>query len=189
MTMIDDLSAFLTLLLGVSLATERLVAVAKTSFPIWLADEKKTAALETDLIGDRWRRLRVQLVAFIAAWVISGSLADWNFFGPVNVAAAGAIALPAPLLALLSMGGSALWTSLLGYASAAKDVRAQDRAKGGLAFRAEARRQGVTALDAGIAAISRGGTVDAPSLADALARLGTLEPPPFDAPSRVVSNA
>lgn len=188
--MIDDLSAFLTLLLGTSLATERLVAVAKTSFPIWLADEKKTAALETDLVGDRPRRLRVQLVAFIAAWVVSGSLADWNFFGPVNVATAGAIALPAPFLALLAMGGSALWTSLLGYASAAKDFRAQERAMGGLEFRAEARQQGVTALDAGIAAISRGGTGDAPSLAAALNNIGALEPPPFGSrDSRMVSHA
>ncbi|QMW01500.1 hypothetical protein [Spirosoma foliorum] len=38
---IDALSQMATLLLAISLASERVVTMAKTAFPVWLADEKK----------------------------------------------------------------------------------------------------------------------------------------------------
>jgi hypothetical protein len=179
--MIEDLSGFVATVLAISLTTERLVAVVKTSFPVWMAAEKKTDSAEVDLIGDRWRRLRVQLVAFLVAWVASASLANFQFFtGSVKLGASGA-AIPVLVLAILSMGGSALWGSIVTYASAAKDIRVQTRASGSLAFQAQARAQGKTPMDSGLAAVERGGGQAAPGLANALTMITTLSQPPLTA--------
>ncbi|HEU5170710.1 MAG TPA: hypothetical protein VFU46_09235 [Gemmatimonadales bacterium] len=184
---INDLSAFVATLLAVSLATERLVVVAKTSFPTWLADEKKTPAQETDLIRDRWRRIRVQLVALAAAWVTAAALANFDPTGEVPLGADGSGSIPVPLLALLSMGGSALWTSIVGYASALKDIRTLERASGSLGFHARAREQGLTAVDAGTAAVARGASRAAPGLTAAIERIGTLDQPPLQEPASRVA--
>jgi hypothetical protein len=55
---IDNLTAFVALILAISLASERLVTFIKTIFPK-LADEAKTEAQEVDLDKDKGRRFIV----------------------------------------------------------------------------------------------------------------------------------
>jgi hypothetical protein len=99
------------------------------------------------------------------------------------------VRVPVIVLALLSMGGSAFWGSVVNYASAAKDIQQQNRATGGLAFQAEARRQGKTPLDSGMAAVARGGAELAPGLASTLSTITTLPQPAFmAAESRLATN-
>jgi hypothetical protein len=187
---IEGFSAFAATVLAVSLATERLVAFVKSAAPRWFADEKKTEASEVDLLGDSWRRIRVHAVALVSAWLASASLPEGGFalLGKV-VLSAGNIAIPVPLLALLSMGGSAFWTSIVGYASTAKDLRMQERSSQGLKFRADAKEHGVIASDAGIAAVARAASQPAPGLSKVLETMAAISPPAFDTPtSRVASH-
>jgi hypothetical protein len=185
--MIEDLSAFIATVLAVSLTTERIVAVVKTAFPVWMAAERKTESAEVDLLGDRWRRLRVHLVAFVVAWVASASLANFQFLsGSVKLGTAGA-EIPVFFLAILSMGGSAFWSSVISYASAAKDIQNQARASGSLAFQVQARAAGRVPTDSGLAA---GGGQTAPGLAEALTKITSLTQPPLKAMgSRMASHA
>jgi hypothetical protein len=187
---IEQFSAFAAIVLAVSLATERLVAFAKSALPTWLADEKKTDASEVDLLGDRGRRIRVHAVALVSAWIASASLAEPGFslIGKVAVGS-GSAALPVPLLAFLSMGGSAFWTNIVGYASAAKDLRVQERSRRGLDFQAEAKRMGRLASDAGIAAVPRRASGPATDVAKVAGTITSLTQPGFDIPaSRVVTH-
>lgn len=186
---IEGFSAFAATVLAVSLATERLVAFAKAAAPRWLADEKKTEASEVDLLGDSWRRIRVNLVALVSAWIASASLPEQGFAPLGSVLFGGGTAIPVPLLALLSMGGSAFWANIVGYASAAKDIRMQERSSQGLDFQAKAKEHGRIAADAGIAAVARGAGKTAPGLPEVLGNVATIASPAFDLPtSRLVSH-
>jgi hypothetical protein len=161
-----NLEALTALILSISLATERLVVAVKTTSPTWFADEKKTAANETDRIADRWRRIRVLLTAFIVAFALATLIADqpitglgfldglpfWASYG----AGENGGKIATPLLALLASGGSAFWTSVVGFVSAARDVRVQQRAAEGLEFRNEAERRGVAPVDSGASASGTG---------------------------------
>lgn len=119
---IVDLSVTVAMLLIISLATERLVVVLKTVFPRWLADEKTTATGETDLVGDRGRRLWVQVLALAAAWATAGFLTTSGGFNPIGEVDLGTVTAPVWVVALLASGGSAFWAQVLGYTSAVKDI-------------------------------------------------------------------
>lgn len=121
----DTFAAVVAFMLAVSLATERLVVIAKTVVP-WLSEESTLPSGDTDRRRDRPRRLIVQGIAFGCAWVTSAFLAGGipaGFLGSVEMAG---ITLPTVVVALLASGGSALWTSLVGYTSAIKDIRASE---------------------------------------------------------------
>jgi hypothetical protein len=187
---IEEFSAFAATVLAISLATERLVVFAKSALPIWLADEKKTDTTEVDLLGDRWRRIRVHAVALLSAWIASASLAEsgFSFFGDVALGSSSAM-LPVPLLAFLSMAGSAFWTNIVGYASAAKDIRVQERSRRGLDFQAEAKRMGRVASNAGIAAVARRASEPATDISKVADVLTSLTQPSFDiSTSRLVAH-
>lgn len=119
---IVDLSATVAMLLTLSLATERIVAIVKTAFPGWFAHEQQTDAGTVDRIADRWRRLRVQGVAFLGAWITAGALADGGNFNLLGVVDLGTVTVPALMVALLASSGSAFWAQVLGYTSAIKDI-------------------------------------------------------------------
>jgi hypothetical protein len=142
---VSDLGATVAVLLAVSLATERWVAVAKTVFP-WLADERRTAAGEGDPVSDRPRRLAVQAVALAGAWLVAAFVAGGGVLAPgafVGVVHAGAVRLPAPVVGLLASGGSAFWTQVVQLAGAVKDAAAARGASEALALRARAESLGV----------------------------------------------
>jgi hypothetical protein len=158
--MINALEVIVTFLLTLSLASERLVTMVKTLVP-WLAQEQKTPAQEVDLTADRPRRLTVQMLALLAAWVTSGlvvsgvsqppkiSLAD---FSPFAELAVGSFRLPLFVVAILVSGGSAFWNSVLGYLKALKDVKQVEKASRTLSYHEQAAGVGVTAVDGGVAA-------------------------------------
>lgn len=119
---IVEISATVAVMLTISLATERLVAIVKTVSPGWFAHEQQTDDGTVDRIADRWRRLRVQGVAFLGAWITAGALANggnFNLLGEVNL---GTVTVPTLIVALLASGGSAFWAQVLGYTSAVKDI-------------------------------------------------------------------
>lgn len=166
---IDVLTTFVTVVLGVSLASERLVTMLKSLMPSLLADEKKTPAQEVDLIADKWRRVVLQVLAFVASWATAAFLADkgadparipawgWQLFhGDVSVGPAlSPLHVPVPVMGLLASGGSAFWNNILGYSKAAKDTKQVQKASSTLAYHVQATDNGVVAVDSGQAAVSR----------------------------------
>jgi hypothetical protein len=120
---IDALNAIVALLLTISLAAERLVAALKTLVP-WLADEQKDDTGQIDRTKDRWREFSVLLVTFAASWLTAAFLADGGFdlLGMLKIGTgASTTAIPVIIVGVLSSGGSAFWTSILGYIKAVKD--------------------------------------------------------------------
>jgi hypothetical protein len=118
--MLDWLFALSTLLLALSLATERLVAIVKTLFPS-LEDETG----ERTLTEDRPRILKVQLLSFISAWITCSFVAEKGFEPLGSIPLLENHSLPVPFVAFLCMGGSAFWSGVLGYVKAVKDTRKQ----------------------------------------------------------------
>jgi hypothetical protein len=150
----ENLTTIIGMILAVSLASERLVTMIKTLFPGWLADEKKTETLEIDLSADKWRRIVVMILAFIASWGTSTLLTDgYDPFGQVTINSD--LKISTFLLGLLASGGSAFWSNLLGYSKAVKDIRVQQKAKDSLAFHQKARAFGLFPQDSGTATKSR----------------------------------
>lgn len=185
---IDDLSEMATTLLAISLASERVVTILKTTFPVWLADEKKTEAQEVDLIADKDRRLLILFISFLTSWITASFLADVpglkelsmfspngsTFFGFIRFGVTGHTTdFPTWIMGLLASGGSSLWSNFLGYTKAIKDVQTQRKASEGLAFRQNAREQGLTTFDSGNA-------VRRPLDGSIVEKLSTLVPPQFD---------
>jgi|GEM_PF-2603161 len=156
---IDDLSEMSATLLAISLASERIVTIAKTAFPVWLADEKKTDAQETDLVADRSRRLFVLAIAFVSAWLTASLLVDesWSLGSLVgNIIIGGdtsntdkGLHLNVLIVGLLASGGSSLWSNVLGYTKAVKEVQTQRKASEGLDYSQKAKDQGLTTFDSG----------------------------------------
>jgi hypothetical protein len=117
---LDVLQALAALLLAVSLAAERLVALMKTIFPK-LAVEKTTPTQEVDLKADRGRRLTIQVVAFAASYMTLALVFDtWHPDAKIHV---GPHDYQLALLAFLASGGSAFWGGVVGYVKEAKDVK------------------------------------------------------------------
>jgi hypothetical protein len=107
----------LTLIMAISLASERLVTFLKTLIPYLAGDplSKPTDPRTTD----RVRQLIVMVITFLAAWLTT-------FLIPMtNDPKSPIIHLPDWLLALLASGGSAFWNNILGYLKATKDINIQ----------------------------------------------------------------
>ncbi len=119
---LDNLSDLSAVLLAISLATERLVVILKTVFPK-LGEERPPEPGESSDEADRMRRLSVLGVAYVCALATAWLIADgWTIeYG------AGKRAISIFGVALLASGGSAFWTQVVGFASAAKDVRKMER--------------------------------------------------------------
>ena len=119
-----DYGVVIAMILAISMAGERIVAIVKTMMPGWFADPADAApdAPAPSPTADRGRRLRVQAVAFVACWVAAASLMPGGFdlLGTLQM---DALALPTAVVGLLAMGGSAFWTQVLGISSALKDLK------------------------------------------------------------------
>lgn len=119
--MLDQLGALAALALAGSLAVERLVTIAKTIVPR-LTEATSAEPGESEMRADQGRRLSV-LVVTLTASAITAFLVSTDGAIPVGTDTH----VPWPLFALLISGGSAFWTSVVAYASAAKDVQQLER--------------------------------------------------------------
>jgi hypothetical protein len=117
----EDLTSFLALLAGLSMAAERLVEILKTFVFTNLSTVK------TDLIEESRRQVKIQIISLVAAILTAllllplGIVEDWW------------IALA---LGFLASGGSSLWNSVLGWANGLKDLRQTDGKQARLAEQA-----------------------------------------------------
>ncbi len=126
---IEDITALSTLLVAIGLASERLVTIVKTFLPEHLAKERKSDKEVVDPVEDRMRRIGVLLIAYLAAWITTSFLASGGFdpFGEIVFGSENSTSIPVFLIAFLSMGGSAFWSNIIGYTSAIKDIRKQQK--------------------------------------------------------------
>jgi len=115
---LSNLSEVSTVLVAISLATERLVVVVKTVFPK-LATAPTLPPGADENVHDRGRRLMVIGVAYLCALVTSWFVAGGWFIQYADHSRQ----LSVFAVALLASGGSAFWTQVVGFASAAKDAR------------------------------------------------------------------
>jgi len=143
----EKITTFITFILAVSLASERLVTIIKTIFPKWLAEENKTPAMEVDLIKDRGRQITVIVLAYVSALLTTFAVNEFKW-DPILITGYVKGFHPA-IIALMASGGSAFWNNLLGYTKAIKDIKIQEKASGTLRFHAQATALGVEAKDAG----------------------------------------
>ncbi len=147
--MLDKLSILVPVLVVISLASERLIAIIKSVFP-GLQEERKTPAGDIDLQADRRRQLSVQVLAFVTSY-ISVALA-FGKVSPIDGVAIGDVQYSVAALALLGSGGSAFWNNILGYTKAVKDIKTADKAKLTLQNRLSAKDAGYATTGAGVAA-------------------------------------
>jgi len=125
---ITDLNTLVAILLAISLATERFVTFCKNLVP-WLVDQPGRSIVKPQAKTAEWaRRLVVQLLSIGVAWSVAGFLVAgyaWNPFGRMAFDDKGTRLMPVFIVGLLASSGSALWSSILGLTSAAKDLRKQ----------------------------------------------------------------
>lgn len=125
---ITDLNTLVTILLALSMATERFITFCKNLVP-WLVDQPGRSIVKARAKTDEWaRRLVVQLLSVVVAWGVAGFLgasAGWDPFGRMAFDDRGVHMIPIFIVGLLASSGSALWSSVLGLTSAAKDLRKQ----------------------------------------------------------------
>lgn len=125
--MINELLTLSTYILAVSLAAERIVAYVKSIWP-WFASEKLDANGQVDVNGERWRQGMVHLVALVSSYIATSLMNDNpNPFDPVKITGS-EMEIPALLVIILSTGGSALWTNIVGLLNVLKDIKRQERA-------------------------------------------------------------
>lgn len=123
--MITEITKIISLILAISLASERLVAFLKTLIP-WLASNQ-TPGPPVDPKTEKIRKLVVMGIAFLAAWLTAGFLSDPGtgyIFGKITLIP-DKFHLPCVIVGLLASGGSAFWANLLGYFKGLKDISTQ----------------------------------------------------------------
>lgn len=141
--MIEQLTALSTLMLAVSLATERFVALVKSFWP-WLAEERKDGNNLIDVEPERKRILAVQIVSLVGAYLTTSIANDSFNLGKDFCFGDPKMCWPAGIIALLGSGGSAFWTQILGYANAVKEVKKQQRAEQRMELAEKANQRGVS---------------------------------------------
>lgn len=106
---LENLSSLLATLIALSVAAERLVSVIKNLIPLpWLSTEQPDAQQE------RWRHAVIQVLSIVAG-LATAYLANIGKVLPAN--------FNWVLFGLLASGGSAFWTSVLGYVNNVKDIK------------------------------------------------------------------
>ncbi|MDQ1086176.1 hypothetical protein [Siphonobacter sp. SORGH_AS_1065] len=123
----NTLIEIITIILSISISTERIVTVAKTIWPEFLDNEKTTPSGQLDKVADKRRRISVQLIAFIGAWFLASFINKenkLNFFGDVYFLSEN-IKIPSFIIGILATGGSTFWSSILGIIKANKEIKNQ----------------------------------------------------------------
>jgi hypothetical protein len=131
--MMDQFSSLVAILLAISLATERLVTIVKTIWPNSLGEESLDSNGIVDQKKDRGRKLIIQFLSFLFAWLTSSFLTgaeSLDLFGWIKVGGGDdPLKVHVVAVALLSMGGSAFWNNILGYTKAVKDIKVNEKSE------------------------------------------------------------
>lgn len=128
---LDTVNALVGALLAISLASERVVTIAKTYWPS-LATPRVSTGLILDLHADKPRMLAVQFISFAASLLTCWGMYGFHWLIPFG--STPSIEMPLPLLALLASSGSAFWSNVLGYTKALKDNQNLNRTASSLAI-------------------------------------------------------
>jgi len=140
--MATDLAILSTYVLAVSTANERLVALIKTLVP-WLSEKPVDATGLFNSTHERRRAFVLQLITLAVAMLSTYLLTEK---GGLKIC----IDPKLPdcydfwVIGLLSLGGTAFWNSILGYANALKDVKREEVAEKRLQVAARAQQLNVT---------------------------------------------
>lgn len=120
----------ISIILAVSLASERLIELLKTLIP-WLATQKsKTDENTEELISEKFRRIIIQLISLFCGFITAYFLAqndnqsEYDFTYIYGTGEDDKINII--VLGILSSAGSVFWTQILGYTKALKDVKKQE---------------------------------------------------------------
>lgn len=116
--MLDSLPVALTMLIALSVATERAVEIIKSLSP-WLNTAHPDAKTEG------WRRAALQVMAVISGIAIAAF--TWPVIAEVLERPAGDIdPLTVGAVGLLASGGSGFWNTILTYVLKIKDLKAAE---------------------------------------------------------------
>ena len=148
----EILSTLVALILAVSLAAERLVAMLKNVLP-WLRSTENNTLISNKIGGGMsqagmegkmgildfgyMRSQMVMAIAFLASWFTAAFFAEGEslislnkFFGTVQLQSGqDPLEIPVILLAILASGGSEFWKNILGYTKAMRDIKIGERAQ------------------------------------------------------------
>lgn len=142
---INKLVAIVSILITLSIASERLVEIIKGFFP----------SLNREILDDpkneAWRKAKISILAVLSGIVTAGlsiSLlkAPLKDFSGLDLTDKSQLAFAIIALGLLASGGSAFWNSILEYLLKIKDLKKVEVAKAEALKNAEVER--VTALNA-----------------------------------------
>jgi hypothetical protein len=118
---ITKLTAVVSILITLSVASERLVEIIKGFFPALNAENLEAPA-------EAWRKARISIIAIVSgiftAWlsspILKGLLKDLSELDTSNT---GSYVFAILALGLLASGGSAFWNSILEYLLKIKDLK------------------------------------------------------------------
>ena len=114
---VGKLAAIVGVLVALSVASERLVEIIK-GFSKFLSDANP------DPVGDRWRRMLLQLIA-VGAGIVTALLTQPAIKGVVPGLSDNVWGILA--LGLLASGGSGFWNAILAYVLNVKDIKKAEK--------------------------------------------------------------
>ena len=116
---VGKLAAIVGVSVALSVASERLVEIIK-GFSKFLSDANP------DPVGDRWRRMLLQLIA-VGAGIVTALLTQPAIKGVVPGLSEHTLGIVA--LGLLASGGSGFWNAILAYVLNLKDIKKAEAKK------------------------------------------------------------
>ncbi|MBD1362388.1 hypothetical protein IDJ77_01080 [Mucilaginibacter sp. ZT4R22] len=125
---ISIIMKLVSIILAISLASERLVTFIKTLVPA--LNTPDPAPIPPYSTQEKLRRFAVMILAFLAGWGAAAMMAKdpTGFFGNLNVGLdtdSGKILIPCFIVGLMASGGSAFWAKILEYIKAVNEIKGQ----------------------------------------------------------------
>jgi hypothetical protein len=119
------------IVLGVSLANDRILEMLKTIIP-WLTVQKSSTEDNGEVsLEEMLRRLLIQIISFASGWVSAGIVAAKdNAFMDLggDIPIGDKMQVPVVIVGILSSAGSTFWTQIVSYSKALKDEKKSEAA-------------------------------------------------------------
>ena len=114
----------ISVILSISLASERLVTFLKSVFP-YLAGPQAPDIPDPNSNEEKVRKITLMIISFLTAWIAASFLnGKFDLFDGLDTKIEN-IKIPFLIIGLMASGGSAFWNSLLSYVKASRDVTQQ----------------------------------------------------------------